>query len=106
VESAQKRLFTLYLKSSNLSRIFWVVFVIIAITFCGTITHSMYLKYESAPVMMKYEDVTDPFHELPFPAITFNNELQVNFTRLRFVKRALQYGIMADEVVDLFGEDR
>jgi hypothetical protein len=56
-------------------RVLWVIMVCLAVTFCGSTTKDFFTKYQTAPVMLKYEDSIDSLEEIPFPAITINNEL-------------------------------
>jgi hypothetical protein len=77
-----------------------------AIFFCITTTHKLFVKYRDAPIMIKYEDVSDGLEDVPFPAITFNNELQFQREYNRML--SLFYFLMptVDEIKRMFGEDR
>jgi hypothetical protein len=77
-----------------------------AIFFCGTTTHKLFVKYRDATIMIKYEDVSDGLKDVPFPAITFNNELQFQLEYNRI--RSLFFFLMptVEDIKEMFGEDR
>jgi hypothetical protein len=60
-----------------IERLFWIILVFVAIFSCGSTTHNSLMKYLNAPVMIKYEDSLKSSEEIPFPAITLNNELKM-----------------------------
>lgn len=57
-------------------RIIWILIALTATTFCSMTTYDTYVKYQNAPIMMKHEDQGQSGETIPFPAITFVNELQ------------------------------
>jgi hypothetical protein len=77
-----------------------------AIFFCVTTTHKLFVKYRDSPIMIKYEDTSDRLDNVPFPAITFNNELQfqVYYDRKIYLLRLLSLSVK--EVIEMFGGDK
>jgi hypothetical protein len=66
-------------------RVFWTITVATAIFFCIKTTHELYVKYQNSPIIIKYEDAPDGLDKVPFPAITFNNELQFQKKYIKMV---------------------
>jgi hypothetical protein len=92
--------------TSNCCRIFWLIFVSIAIYLSCKTTSSLYDKYENAPIRIKYEDVTNGLENVPFPAITFNNELQYGYYYDSIIKLGVRLGITFEHIVERLGDDR
>jgi hypothetical protein len=92
--------------TSNYCRIFWLIFVSIAIYLSCKTTRSLYDKYENAPIRIKYEDVTNGLENVPFPAITFNNELQYGMYYLTVMDAALRYDRSFESVIKVLENDR
>jgi hypothetical protein len=65
----------------------------------------MFIKYKNAPIRIKYEDVANGLVNVPFPAITFNNELQIKYLDAKFVKFAVMLGLSVDDVMKKLKSD-
>jgi hypothetical protein len=87
-------------------RIFWLIFVIVAIYLSCKTSKSLYDKYENAPIQIKYEDVTNGLENVPFPAITFNNELQYGMYYYTVMNAAARYGRPFASVIKALEDDR
>jgi hypothetical protein len=87
-------------------RAFWIFFVIIAIIFCGKTIESLFKKYKSASVRIKYDDVQSDFQEMVFPAITFNNELLMKFTYVNILRVAAFRKHSIRDIISTLGDDR
>jgi hypothetical protein len=74
-----------------IERVIWFFLVCVAIYFCSSTTKDFFMKYRNAPVMMKYEDSIGSLEEIPFPAITFNNELYLSY-RNNMLMKFYDYG--------------
>jgi hypothetical protein len=71
---------------------------------CGKITISIFLNHKDELIIMKYEEKSDGFKNIPFPAITFNNELQIKYIYVLFVQYFYKFSI--ESVLKKFGNDR
>jgi hypothetical protein len=87
-------------------RFLWICFVAIAIFFCGKITYAMYNKYQTAPIRIKYENVVNGLENVPFPAITYNNELLFYYEYISLIKMAAALKKSLDDVILALGDDR
>jgi hypothetical protein len=77
-----------------------------AIFFCVTTTHKLFVKYRDAPIIIKYGDASDALDNLPFPAITFNNELQLQREFDRMKLYVYFYRPTVDGIKKMTGGDR
>jgi hypothetical protein len=88
-----------------IERLFWIILIVLAVFFCGLTTHNSLMKYLNAPVMMKYEDSLRGSEEVPFPAITINNELKMEtIYSIAMYTYDVFYRPTYKMIIDKFGE--
>jgi hypothetical protein len=87
-----------------IERILWFCIVLSAVFFCGSTTHNSLMKYLDAPVMIKHGDSIDSLEEITFPAITFSNELFMDYGRSVFMYNLQRIYLRYETVMSMFGE--
>lgn len=54
----------------NYRRLFWIIFVIISLYFCGSSIHDILSNWNENPVTMSMTEAPTPISDIPFPTVT------------------------------------
>jgi hypothetical protein len=84
---------------------YWIAIVGVMIFFFSKSTHSFLSNYLNSAVMIKHEGTLDELEKIVFPAITFNNELQINSTVLSAIVLLTETETPVEDIIRSLGND-
>lgn len=67
-------------------RVWWIFAFALALYYCGTLIHNVYIKWDQSPVIVSFAEKSTPVWEIPFPAVTICPETKANMTQLNFTE--------------------
>uniref|UniRef100_A0A6E8W5Z6 Uncharacterized protein n=1 Tax=Anopheles coluzzii TaxID=1518534 RepID=A0A6E8W5Z6_ANOCL len=93
-------------KRTTIERIWWIVVCLLSLYGCGTLIHSVYIKWDKEPVVVTFGEKPVPVFTIPFPAVTICPETKVRKKDLDFTTAYQLYNdeelwqFMAKEQID------
>ncbi|XP_053679170.1 pickpocket protein 28-like [Anopheles nili] len=71
-------------KRTTIERFWWVVVCLLSLYGCGSLIHSVYVKWDRDPVVVTFAEKPSPVFAIPFPAVTLCPETKVRKKDLSF----------------------
>ena len=65
-------------------RLFWLIFFTASVITCTIIIMKTYIKWQSSPVIVSFNEKLKPIWEIPFPAVTICPETRTNVNIFNF----------------------
>nr|CAD7454156.1 unnamed protein product [Timema tahoe] len=72
-------------------KVCWVVFLLLSVGFCSHLIFKVWVKWNSSPVIVSFNEKSTPVWEIPFPAVTICSETKARQTLFNFTEAIMIY---------------